>query len=240
MRALSAAEIIRVWEDGYHQRVAERALTILEAAFPDATRDSLAALSLGRRDERLLSLHRIMFGRELEASIACPQCTERLEFTFDTSRIGIAPMPSRDELEVAWQGDVVRFRLPDSSDWIAAAECADVASAHSLLVERCVIAANPETIDATPLPKQLLDRVTTRIEECDPHAELQLELECPRCARQWTTVLDVALFLWKELATEAQRLLAEVHALASVYGWRESDILAMSDVRRVRYLEMVS
>jgi hypothetical protein len=31
----------------------------------------------------------------------------------------------------------------------------------------------------------------------------------------------------------------EVHTLAAMYGWRETDILAMSAWRRQRYLEMI-
>jgi hypothetical protein len=34
-------------------------------------------------------------------------------------------------------------------------------------------------------------------------------------------------------------VLREVHILASAYGWREDDILAMSPARRRIYLEML-
>ena len=37
----------------------------------------------------------------------------------------------------------------------------------------------------------------------------------------------------------ALRTLAEVHRLASAYGWREQDILALSPARRQLYLGMV-
>jgi hypothetical protein len=240
MAALSASEILRVWERGRDQRAAERALTILEAAFPDADPGTLEALSLGRRDERLLSVHRAMFGRDLEATVTCPRCAEQLEFTFDTSRVDVAPMPPPDDLTLDWRGDAVRFRLPDTSDWIAAGECRDSIAAHRLLVERCVLGENRGRTNITELSDALLARVSARIEESDPHAELRLELECPRCEMQWSAVLDVALFVWTELAAHARRLLAEVHTLASAYGWCESDILAMSDARRGCYLQMVS
>jgi hypothetical protein len=240
MGALSASEIVRVWEDGRDQRVAQRALAILEAAFPDTDRDTLAALSLGRRDERLLSVHRAMFGRDLEATVTCPRCADQLEFTFDTSRVAVTPMPPPDALTLDWRGDVVRFRLPDTGDWIAAGECPDSMAAHRLLVDRCVTGESRGTTTVTELSDAFLARVSARIEEFDPHAELRLELECPRCELQWTAALDVALFVWTELAADARRLLAEVHVLASAYGWRESDILAMSDTRRGCYLQMVS
>jgi hypothetical protein len=34
-------------------------------------------------------------------------------------------------------------------------------------------------------------------------------------------------------------LLTEVHRLAQAYGWREAEILALSEARRHAYLELV-
>ena len=76
--------------------------------------------------------------------------------------------------------------------------------------------------------------------ERDPMAEIQIQLACPACTQHWPLILDIASFVWTEIATQAKRLLAEVHILARAYGWREADILAMSDRRRRHYLDMVS
>jgi hypothetical protein len=46
-------------------------------------------------------------------------------------------------------------------------------------------------------------------------------------------------YLWAEVHSWALRTLHEVNVLASAYGWRESDILALSQWRRQAYLEMV-
>jgi hypothetical protein len=78
-----------------------------------------------------------------------------------------------------------------------------------------------------------------RLAECDPWAESLLELTCPECRHEWTVLLDVAVFLWTQIRTRAQRLLRDVHTLASAYGWREADILTMSSRRREAYLELV-
>jgi hypothetical protein len=47
-------------------------------------------------------------------------------------------------------------------------------------------------------------------------------------------------FFWNEINTWAYRMLRDVHALATAYGWREADIVAMSPWRRQVYLDMVS
>jgi hypothetical protein len=75
--------------------------------------------------------------------------------------------------------------------------------------------------------------------EADPQAEVRIALSCPGCSNQWSSVFDIVAFLWGEIEDWAQRLLLEVHALASAYGWSERDIVAMGPRRRRFYLEMV-
>ena len=52
--------------------------------------------------------------------------------------------------------------------------------------------------------------------------------------------LDVARFLLREVAAAARRLMADIHELASAYGWSEAAIASMSAARRAAYLEMLS
>ena len=75
--------------------------------------------------------------------------------------------------------------------------------------------------------------------EADPQADTQLSLTCPTCARVWQQAFDIVSYLWAEIGDWARRTLQEVHALATAYGWREADILAMSAQRRQWYLEMI-
>lgn len=76
--------------------------------------------------------------------------------------------------------------------------------------------------------------------ECDPQAEVLLQLTCPSCQREWMITFDIVSFLWIEIHAHAKRLLQEVHTVARAYGWHEADILALSPVRRQFYLEMVA
>ena len=76
--------------------------------------------------------------------------------------------------------------------------------------------------------------------QADPQADVQLALSCPACSHQWQSVFDIVSFFWSEMNAWAYRILREVHILASAYGWREADILAMSPYRRQLYLKMVS
>ena len=53
------------------------------------------------------------------------------------------------------------------------------------------------------------------------------------------SALDVPGLVWDEVDAVARRLVDEVHALASAYGWAERDILAMGAARRAAYLARV-
>jgi hypothetical protein len=59
---------------------------------------------------------------------------------------------------------------------------------------------------------------------------------CEDCGAISPAPFDIRDFMWRELAASAERLLDEVHIIASAYGWSEHEILAMASARRGRYL----
>ena len=63
-------------------------------------------------------------------------------------------------------------------------------------------------------------------------------LYCPECGHRWHATFDIVSFFWSEIDAWAYRTLHQVHRLASAYGWREADILAMSPWRRQFYLSL--
>ena len=218
----------------------ERALTILATSCPELTRDELAALSVGQRDARLLSLRERTSGPRLNCFAECPQCAERLEFDVAVADLRVAAEPDEGARELVAENFVLRFRLPDSRDLAAAAGCRDQSAGRDLLVQRCVLQASRDgvPIACSELPAGVISALAQRMVECDPQAEVLLDLRCPECAHRWQVLLDIASFFWTELSAQARRLLNEVRSLALVYGWREADILAMSARRRQYYLEM--
>jgi hypothetical protein len=89
------------------------------------------------------------------------------------------------------------------------------------------------------LPADVTEAISARMAEADPQADVRLNLVCPQCNHRWQAPLDIAAFLWSEIQAWAVRLLREAHLLASTYGWREADILAMTPWRRQVYLELI-
>jgi hypothetical protein len=242
MRALSATELLGVWERGLTQAPVQRALELLAAASVETPRDSLAGLSIGRRDASLLTLRERTFGPRMASLVVCPHCGQQLELTFnvDDVRAG-SPAEPAPEIAMTISSYEVQFRLPNSADVAAVAERPDSSEKRQLLFERCLLAArcNGEATTPNRLPADVIDAVAERMAQTDPQADVQLGISCPSCGHRWRAALDVVSFFWSEIDAWAHRVLREVHTLASAYGWHESEILALSPWRRQLYLEMV-
>jgi hypothetical protein len=244
MPALTASDVLRLWEIGVSQTPARRALTILQAAAPAASASDLWALPVGRRDRRLLEVRQNTFGAELDAVLACPACAERVEFRLDTSALldEDASVDSATESEVAVDDWRVRYRMPTAGDLADAATCDDVAQGVRLLVERCVVdvTRRGEQMLVTDAPAAALGLMDAELAHRDALAEVLLDFDCPTCGSAGQAPFDIARYLWEEIRAEAARLVREVHTLARAYGWREADVLAMSAARRHAYLELVA
>jgi uncharacterized metal-binding protein YceD (DUF177 family) len=175
-----------------------------------------------------------IFGATLDASARCPCCEEPVEFTLQTTELGAcAPADREESYELAEDGVAVKFRVPNSVDLRAIADCGDVATARGLLLDRCILEKSGEA-----LTEPLIAKLAARLSECDPLAEITLVLHCAACGHPWRVTFDIATFLWSEIDALAKRLMVEVQTLARAYGWSEDDILAMGAARRQFYLEM--
>lgn len=240
MRPFTAEDFLLAREASASNSAAGQAIELLARAFPGERAEGLWRLPLGSRNDRLLALHERLFGPRMEAYAECPHCGEELELSLDANAFPPAGGPAT-EVELEADGYAIRFCLLNSSDLHAAAQCADVSAARVVLVERCVLEAKhgDEAILAGELPPEIVERLAERLEAGDPHAETLFDLLCPACKGEWQIAFDIASFLYAEVDAQARRLLREVHALARGYGWRETDILALSARRRRDYLELL-
>ncbi len=242
MHALSIPELFAVWERGQSEPPYYRALLLLSAACPEQSPDELAKISIGRRDARLLTLREWTFGPELTSLTACPACGVRLEFTLNVADIRVpSPESINPQLHLALDDYRIDFRLPNTSDLLEVGPSPDLEHMQRALIERCVcdVRWQDEKITAEHLPPRLFEALSAQMAEADPQADTQLALSCPACDHRWQALFDIVSFFWSEIHAWAARILREVHLLASAYGWREADILAMSPLRRRIYLGMV-
>jgi hypothetical protein len=245
MRPLTATELLKVWEDGIHFTSTGRSLRLLGAACSTTDLDSMADLSIGERDARLLQLREWMFGSRLMNKMNCPLCTEPVEWVTELGDIrlqvpqtGTAPKI----FELAVDDLHIRYRLPNSHDLASAAADPSYRSDPRKLLSACILAVNSEQKDLSPqdLPEKVWEELEEQMEKQDPQADIRMVLHCPACAHRWEAHFDIAGYLWTEIDNWARRVMHEVYLLARSFGWSEHDILAMSPRRRQLYIEMLS
>src|SRR3954471_5239527 len=141
MQAASAAELLEAWERGASMGPAERGLALLALACPEAPPDTLAELSIGRRDAILLGLRELTFGPRLTGLVPCASCGSLLETSLTVAELRAGEAPEEpQELALETAGFEFRLRLPNSRDLIALAATTP-AEARRLLFERCLVSA---------------------------------------------------------------------------------------------------
>jgi hypothetical protein len=234
MRPLTPQDILSLWDRGSRLHPLERALAMLAAGCPEASVRELAELPIDERDHLLLELRVLTFGPQLPAVVACPECGEWLELELPTAALLQEPTSLTHGAAVELHVDDVpaRVRVPTSEDLLAARAAGGRADARACLLDRCVAAEGPLSPEQRA---RALDELAERL----PHVEVAFGLECAACRHAWREPFDADEYLWTEIRAQARRLLLDVHALASAYGWRETDVLAMSSTRRHAYLSMV-
>jgi len=237
VRALSAPDIVKIWEWGQDKHPIDRALRLLALACPELTHEQLRLLTVGQRNTRLLALREQTFGPNLCGFAECTRCGTPLEFSIAASAIR-QPEPVEQTYSLKIDGLEIRFRLLNSEDLAAIVGLTDADVARLRLIERCLVETKQkgQTLALSNLPEPVLAALIDAVTERDPQAETRFQLTCAACDHGWSALFDIASFFWTELSARAQRHLFEVQALAHAYGWREADILAMSDARRGFYL----
>jgi hypothetical protein len=242
---LSAQAMLQSWEQAQGQPAPRRSLTLLQTAWPDVEAQAWGRLPIGERDRWLLTLRETLFGGELDTVASCPACGETLELQFPTSALQTEPAhgdeaPSPPTLRHDdWQ---IGFRLPGSDDLAEVlATSADRDGAVARLLERCILELSHDGVPArtADLPPALVERVQQEMARHDPGADNRVALDCPACGHHFERGFDIGAYLWDELDDWAHKTLAEVHLLASAYGWSETQVLALSAARRRHYIALV-
>src|SRR5258708_2661882 len=230
MHPLSTSELLRVWERGLAERPVERAHALLVVACPEILPDDLRQLSVGQRDACLFALRGWTFGPEAVGLATCPDCGERHELTFPLANLTAIPAGKAfDGTALTEDGFELSFRLPNSVDLAAIASLKDAECARLHLFERCLLSARREGrhVSAREVPEEVIAQVAEQMGKADPQADIELALCCSKCNRRWQEPFDIVSFFWAEIHAWACKILMEGQSLASAYGWREEDIMAM-------------
>jgi hypothetical protein len=229
LRPPSNARLLAAWDAGCRQHPLDRALTLLRA-FTGEERNALAALPIGERDELLLAVRERFFGHRLEALCACESCGEPNEFEIDVRLLPPRPKRGDAKLRLDCGSGELEVRLPNSLD-LAAVLALDDDEAVRALVARCVSTEAAIDDDA-------LAQLEGAMAEAEALAALDITFTCSVCGAANEAPFDAETFLWNDVGGACRRLLLDVDVLASAYGWRETEILALAAERRAAYVDL--
>lgn len=239
MHALNNVDLLNLWERGRALHPLDRGLLAIHAAFPESGSEGVADWPLGRRNRALMQLRCSCFGPALQAWTACPRCGEKVELNLDAAAMIRQHESCEPAQTIVIEGET--FRLPTSRDLARLAKEAngerDSLAASIRLLNACC--AEGEKHSERSWSEEQLEQIGEKMAEADPLAEILFGFECPACSAVCNQALDLPVFLWEEIEAQIRRVLVEIHALASAYGWSEREILSLSDARRRLYLEMV-
>lgn len=234
MQALRESELLTLWEGGLVRHPIDRALLLCAWARPDLPPSRLPDLPLGVINSSLLLFRETCFGPHISACVDCEHCGERLELALDTGQL--LADSSGDDIPAEFEVSSLRFRVPCSRDLATITGEQDITVAARKLLEHCCLEPRGQA------PMSLVGifaEAEAAMESIDPAADINLAITCEHCGHSWLAGFDIGTLLWDEFDVRAHALLAEVHSLASAYGWTEPEILALSPQRRAVYLDMV-
>ena len=241
VRPLQGEALLSAWERGERQTWSACALALLSAGYPGLAGPDAIRIPLAERDRLLLELRRLTFGDTLMAFAVCQACGERLEFELPhASSVAALETGVNAANGLTVEDWALTLRLADTADIDGAAADPDIDAARTILLERCVTAAdaNGAPVPYRDLPEPVRALAGAKLAALHEAVELSVSLSCPACAAQQQVFVDVSTHLWTETRHAARRLLADVHELAHAHGWSEAAILVMSAPRRLAYLEM--
>ncbi len=214
--------------------------------------ETVRTLTVGDREALLLHLRRLTFGGRMPCVLNCPDpgCGEKMDLDLEVDELLVPPLEDGrpwHEIRVQEEGGSyrIRFRLPTGGDQEVSLDLAasDPQAAAVLLARLCIDRVESTTESGGLLddwPETVTRAVSQRMAELDPQAEIVLNLTCPACGREFTTLFDTAAYFFRELAAHGRQLYRDVHHLAFHYHWSEADILGMTPGKRRMYLELLS
>ena len=122
-----------------------------------------------------------------------------------------------------------RYDLPNGSDEEALARTAE--DPKRLLAARCGRAD-----EAALLAPEDLERIDAAMDAAMPEPATEIDFGCPACGAANRAHLDPVAYAFPK----PERILGDVHRIASAYGWSESDILRLPIPRRRTYLGLIA
>lgn len=178
---------------------------------------------------------------EVWLTAQCGRCGERFDFSVS---YGELPVKEAGEgypfARVETSLGPCRFRVPTGADQEFLAGLSEDGEAIRCLVERCLLARPPACGSSGDVVGAFtpddLARIEAALEAVSPEVAVSVQAACPCCGTTQEIDVDPYRVLCRYSGLE---LFQEIHILAATYHWSEAEILALSQERRRRYLDLI-
>lgn len=192
------------------------------------------------RDRLLAAIYERTFGKRIESTAVCTACSSPfdLDFSLDDLRAALDHSADSSTTRALPDGTFrtaggMRFRLPTAQEEIDAA-LLPPEEGRRTLASRCILEAPAG--NARP---DSLDELESAIEEVAPVLDLDVAMACPECGARQSVRFDVQFYLLCAIRQERAQLSHEIHRIASAYGWRLNEILALERSERRALTELI-
>lgn len=177
----------------------------------------------------LLALRRALSGPRISAELNCPDCGEGNALIF-----GIDDLPKT---------------APHPEGTINGTGLQPLHLSDLVAIETAQSDRLAETLSrATGQPRAWVDEVLSgpdqgtaleALERALSGLDIQLGSQCSACSAEIVSPFDVQAFVLGEVTASAHSLLDQVHRIARVYHWSETEILSLPRNRRLAYLDRI-
>jgi len=148
---------------------------------------------------------------------------EHCEFHLDNENFFIRKPTGRDQIQ--WQN--MSFL--------------DENSALKDIVKRLLISKDKNNSDilGRVLKKENIDIINKKMKDFDPLIDFEIEITCPYCNEENSYIIDLEGHSLDKMHQSQQKLLGNIHHIASKYHWSENQILSLPLWRREEYISLI-
>ncbi|MFT6557695.1 hypothetical protein [Sneathiella sp.] len=239
-------DLVMLKEAGEGRSDLDRAQLLLAWGYPEYSWSELANLPLGERDRLLLELRRTFFGPDLTLSTTCTNCQAKNEFAVAIPEIVSAQIQrTKTEMSLTMGNWALHVRPLSALDLSEVPDSMAEEDVRHYMATKCLVLVhndqgeNQEIMALSQRHPDWIDQLSDFLALEDPLYAVAFKLTCPDCGSVWQAFLEITQILWQEMTVEHDLMLKEIHLLAQHYGWCETDIIALSSVRRRAYAQQL-
>lgn len=217
----------------------ERIVTFGKSVAIPEIREIIRSLTVGDRVALMLHLRKLTFGDKLSCVLTCPDCKESMSLELSTSTLLQPTIPNpKSEYSINLDNFTLTIRPVNGADLEAIIENSNKPDTAEQLVKSCIISSEPPLHDK--LSDDFIAMVSSKLQELDPQANLELKFTCPTCQHSFQAPFNAEDYIFQEITEHQKQLEREVHWLAFNYHWSENSILSLPLTKRKRYVELIN